>query len=90
MATLPIHEMFLEEGGDVVEVDVEKLTERQENILKVIGASVVEGVVETAGSLAKKLGVSSRTIQRELKLLQEMNRLRRNGGDSNGEWEVVD
>lgn len=90
MATLPIHEMFLEEGGDVVEVDVEKLTERQENIMKVIGASVVEGVVETAGSLAKKLGVSSRTIQRELKLLQEMNRLRRNGGDSNGEWEVLD
>lgn len=90
MATLPIHEMFLEEGGDVVETDVEKLTERQENIMKVIGASAVEGVVETAGSLAKKLGVSSRTIQRELKLLQEMNRLRRNGGDSNGEWEVLD
>ena len=49
MATLPIHEMFLTEEGDVVEpvveVGVEKLTERQNAILRLIGMSVAEGVV---------------------------------------------
>lgn len=89
LATLPIHKMFLEESGDVVEHVVEQLTDRQEDMLSVIRAGVVEGVVETAESLAKKLKVSPRTIQRELKHLQEINRLRRNGGDSNGNWEVL-
>lgn len=90
MATLPIHEMFLSYDGDVVEDVVEQLTERQQNILDAVRKSVVEGVVETAESLARRLKVSSRTVQRELKRLQEMNRLRRNGGDSNGEWEVIE
>lgn len=89
MATLPIHEMFLGEDGDVVEDVVEKLTERQRNIIDVIQKGVVEGVVETAESLARKLKVSSRTVQRELKRLQELNRLRRVGSDSNGAWEVI-
>lgn len=89
IATLPIHEMFLCNEDGVVEGDAEQLTERQRNIIDIIKASVVEDVVETAGSLAKKLKVSSRTVQRELKLLQQMNRLRRIGGDSNGVWEVI-
>ena len=89
MATLPIHEMFLTEEGDVVEPVVEKLTERQNAILRLIGMSVAEGVVETAESLARKLKVSSRTVQRELSRLQKMKRLRRKGADSNGDWEVL-
>ena len=93
MATLPIHEMFLTEEGDVVEpvveVGIEQLTERQYTILRLIGKSVAEGVVETAESMARKLKVSSRTVQRELSRLQKMKRLRRKGADSNGDWEVL-
>ena len=93
MVTLPIHEMFLTEEGDVVEpvveVGIEQLTERQYTILRLIGKSVAEGVVETAESMARKLKVSSRTVQRELSRLQKMKRLRRKGADSNGDWEVL-
>lgn len=73
----------------VVESVVEQLTERQHTILRLIDTSVAEGVVETAESLARKLKVSPRTVQRELSRLQKMKRLRRKGADSNGDWEVL-
>lgn len=90
MATLPIHQIFLEDdNASVVEPVVEQLTERQRFILKSIGESVVEGVVVTASILAKKMNVSPRTIQRELAALQKMGKLSRQGGDSNGTWVLL-
>jgi len=97
IATLPIHEMFLSDDGVIVENDVEhvaeKLTDRQRLIIEIIRRSktesVVEHVVETAASLAKKVKVSPRTVQRELQYLQRINRLKRIGDDFGGEWEVI-
>ncbi|MBI2266057.1 MAG: winged helix-turn-helix transcriptional regulator [Armatimonadetes bacterium] len=43
----------------------------------------------TIADLAKVIGVSDRTIERNLKRLQEQGRLRRIGPDKGGHWEVV-
>ena len=90
MATVKIHEMFLDKDGNVVDCVVEQLTERQKDILNLIKKSVVEGVVETAESLAKPLRVSARTVQRDLSKLQKQSRLRRLGADFGGQWEVIE
>ena len=64
----------VENGKDVVDVViddvVEKLSERQLVIYKTIRKSVADGVVETANSLASKIKLSPRTIQRDLTFLQ--------------------
>ena len=39
--------------------------------------------------LSKKLGVSSKTVQREIEKLKAKNVVRRNGGDKGGHWEIL-
>lgn len=70
----------VENGKDVVDVViddvVEKLSERQLVIYKTIRKSVADGVVETANSLASKIKLSPRTIQRDLTRLKDLLRYR--------------
>ena len=85
---------------NVVENVADKLTERQQVILKIIrrfvADHVVEGVVDTgveipsALTIAKQIKTSSRTVQRELAYLQAQGIIRRIGGDFGGHWEVID
>ena len=39
--------------------------------------------------LSEKLGVTSKTIQRDLDLLKEKNIIRRIGADKGGHWEIL-
>ena len=38
--------------------------------------------------LSKNLGVSSKTVQREIEKLKDKNVIRRVGGDKGGHWEI--
>ena len=77
-----------------------KLTERQQVILGIIHRFVVEHVVEgvveagveipSALSIAKQIGTSSRTVQRELAYLQAQGIIRRVGADFSGHWEIIE
>ena len=83
----------VENGKDVVDVViddvVDKLSERQLVIYKMIRKSVVDGVVETANSIANKINLSSRTIQRDLTRLKGLNVIKHEGPDNGGYWVVL-
>ena len=74
---------------DVEKDVVKELTENQRVIFDIIKSSVVKDVVETAGSIAKKINKSERTVQRELSLLKDKNLIRRVGSRKQGYWEIV-
>ena len=80
-------------GKDVVDavIDnvVEKLSERQLVIYKMIRKSVADGVVETASSIASKIKRSPRTIQRDLTRLKNLNVIKHEGPDNGGHWIVL-
>ena len=80
-------------GKDVVDavIDnvVEKLSERQLVIYKMIRKSVADGVVETASSIASKIKRSPRTIQRDLTRLKDLNVIKHEGPDNGGHWIVL-
>lgn len=83
----------IDNGKDVVDVVidnvVEKLSERQLVIYKMIRKSVADGVVETASSIANKIKLSPRTIQRDLTRLKELNVIKHEGPDNGGEWVIL-
>lgn len=69
---------------------VEKLSEkmsvkRSEKILELLAAEPRVTISE----LAVALGVATRTIERNLGVLQDSGRLRRMGPDKGGHWEVL-
>ena len=51
--------------------------------------NVVENVVENSDTLARVLGVSPRTVQRDLAALQELGFIRHDGPDKGGRWIVL-
>lgn len=91
------------ENGNVIENVTEnvlgnyaKLNERQRNVLKRLmetGQKHVlendEDVVENSDTLAQVLGVSPRTIQCNLAVLQELGLVRHDGPDKGGRWIVL-
>lgn len=83
----------VENGKDVVDVVidsvVEKLSERQLVIYKTIRKSVADGVVETASSIASKIKLSPRTIQRDLTHLKDLNVIKHEGPDNGGHWVIL-
>jgi len=101
LATIRIHPLFLDNchdtEDDVINV-VEELSERQRDILKILrGAGtevgVINGVIksyETTQSIADKLHIGFRTVQRNLRELKDKGLVRRIGANKNGFWEVQD
>lgn len=83
----------VENDKDVVDVVIdnviEKLSERQMVIYKTIRKSVADGVVETASSLASKIKLSPRTIQRDLTHLKDLNVIKHEGPDNGGHWGIL-
>ena len=83
----------VENGKDVVDVVIdnviEKLSERQMVIYKTIRKSIADGVVETASSLASKIKLSPRTIQRDLTHLKDLNVIKHEGPDNGGHWAIL-
>ncbi len=53
-----------------------------------VSENVVENVVETSATFAKKLTVTPRTIQRDLEALQRLGIISHKGSDKGGYWEV--
>lgn len=74
---------------NVVDNVVDKLSERQKDIIKILSDSVVDNVVENASFLSHRLGVSHRTIQRDLEHLKKLKVIRRVGTDRGGHWEII-
>ena len=73
----------------VIDGVIEKLSNRQLVIYKIIRKSVADGVVETASSIASKIKLSPRTIQRELTRLKDLNVIKREGPDNGGHWIIL-
>mgnify|MGYP003295203541 CR=1 FL=1 len=98
-ATVKIHPEFPREGEGqnvpqiVVDNVVDELTDRQRDILKILSHPVADGVVdsnaENASTLAMKLSVTPRTIQRDLAKLQKKGKIVHVGPDNGGHWEVI-
>ena len=79
-----------------VAVNIEsEITERQKDILKIISGkssadnkNVAVNVAVNTKLLAERLGLSRKTIQRELNWLRERGLIRWVGADKNGHWEI--
>jgi len=65
----------------------EKMSEKTSE--KILLALRQDGYL-TIAELASRIGVRDRTIERNIKRLQEQNRLRRVGPDKGGHWEVIE
>ena len=79
----------IESGKDVVDAVVDKLSERQLVIYKIIKMSVVDDVIESASSIASKIKLSPRTIQRDLTRLKDLNVIKHEGPDNGGRWVIL-
>ena len=51
---------------------------------------IVENSAITIEQLSAQIGVTTRSIERNLKKLQTDDRIRRVGPDKGGHWEIVD
>ncbi len=73
--------------------DIEKLSERQRLILQCFGGDVIENdienVTENASSIARKVGVSLRTIMRDIEKLKRLGLIEHTGPDKGGHWRVL-
>jgi ATP-dependent DNA helicase RecG len=65
----------------------EKMSEKTSE--KILAALRQDGSL-TIAELASRIGVQNRTIERNIKRLQEQDRLRRVGPDKGGRWEVIE
>ena len=83
----------MEIGKDVVDAVtdnvIEKLSERQLVIYKLMKKSVIDNVVVTANSLASQMSLSLRTIQRDLTKLKDLNVIKHKGPDNGGHWIIL-
>ena len=67
---------------NVGEMSEMKLTERQQNILKLIQ----ESPTISAKQMSEILSVTQRTIERDIATLRKKKKLKREGSDNNGKW----
>ena len=93
MVKLPTHPVSNEIQGDKgteirgSEKTSEKLSEKtSEKILRILKQSPEM----TIGQSSSAIGITTRSIERNLKKLKETGRLRRVGPDKGGRWEVQD
>lgn len=75
-----IAESLKEKGDDAASVE---LSIRQNKILDYLREKTL-----TVEQIAKKLKVSSRTVEREMSKLQQMGAVYREGSDKTGSWRV--
>ena len=70
---------------NVVESVVEKLNDRQKRIL----SAIKNNPAISASTLSKLLGFNHRTIQRDLKHMQELGIIAHEGPDKGGIWKLL-
>ena len=66
-------------------VKISQLTERQRKIYEAI-----KNVPVNVSNLASMLGVSEKTIKRDISAMQSAGLIKRVGSDKTGHWEVTD
>lgn len=87
--------LFRAKNHDLHGRDQENVQENvHENVHEKSRASVIIDFIRADSSvslreLSKKLGVSSKTVQREIEKLKAQNVIRRVGGDKGGHWEIL-
>lgn len=67
----------------------EELTERQQNIIRLIEDCVAQNVAVNTKYLSEKLNVNRKTIQRDMAHLQERRLIQWVGPDKGGHWEII-
>ena len=82
----------LYQGGKLSQTNI-ALTERQQKILELlnenVALNVATNVALNSNDLAEKLGVSRKTIERDMTVLQEKGLVQRVGSNKTGHWELV-
>ena len=73
---------------DVAVNVAEELTERQRNILKLIGSGVADDVAVNTMYLADALGLNRKTIQRDLAVLTGLSLIVWEGSPKTGGWKI--
>ena len=89
-----IDEVIAERGGDVgvnvgvnsIEISDVKLTERQTIMVSVIKSNPMV----TAKQISETLSVTSRTIERDLAVMQKVGVIRHEGKDNAGVWVILE
>ena len=80
------------QGGKLSQTNI-ALTERQQKILELlnenVALNVATNVALNSNNLAEKLGVSRKTIERDMTVLQEKGLVQRVGSNKTGHWELV-
>ena len=80
------------QGSELSKTDT-SLTERQQKILQLlnenVALNVATNVALNSNDLAEKLGVSRKTIERDMTVLQEKGLVQRVGSNKTGHWELV-
>ena len=76
------------QGGKLSQTNI-ALTERQQKILELLNKNVATNVTLNSNNLAEKLGVSRKTIERDMTVLQEKGLVQRVGSNKTGHWELV-
>ena len=77
--------MFKEKLNVVEDVVKSVVEERRKIILNIIK----ENNKITAKNIANLLETTERTIQRDLKILKELEQIERIGADSTGHWKII-
>lgn len=67
----------------------EELTERQQNIIRLIEDCVAQNVAVNTKYLSEKLNVNRKTIQRDMAHLQERKLIQWIGPNKGGHWEII-
>ena len=82
-----LHSTFVGDNvaQDVVENVVENVVDRMDLIVLLLK----EDNTLSAAQLAKQLGVTARTIQRDLEKLSKAERIKHIGPDKGGHWEIL-
>lgn len=67
----------------------EELTERQQNIIRLIEDCVAQNVAVNTKYISEKLNVNRKTIQRDMAHLQERRLIQWIGPDKTGQWKII-
>lgn len=75
---------------NITDDDAHQLTEKQYKIYRLIKGDGVLNVAVNTKYLSETLGVSKKTIQRDLNILQEKGLIEWIGAKKNGYWKVIE
>ena len=85
-----IDEVIAERGGDVGDMSEIKLSDRQQIIVSIIRSNPTVSAKQMSETLSVTLSVTSRTIERDLAVMQKAGVIRHEGKDNAGVWVILE